>query len=56
MNLSKLNDNQKQIRSMIRGFLLTATIDQMEQEKVISLELGDKFRVEVIQELIDYEK
>jgi hypothetical protein len=41
---------------MIRGFLLTATVQEMEQEKVISIESGDRFRVDVIQELIDSEK
>jgi hypothetical protein len=56
VDLSKLTSQQKQVRSMIRGFLLTATIEQMEQEKVISLERGDRFRADVIQELIDSEK
>ena len=56
MDLSKLTSQQREIRSMIRGFLLIATKEQVEQEKVISLERGDKFRAEVIQELIDSEK
>ena len=56
MDLTQLTSQQRQIRSMIRGFLLTATVQEMEQEKVISIESGDRFRVDVIQELIDSEK
>jgi hypothetical protein len=52
MDLSKLTGQQRDIRSMIRGFLLTATVAQMEREKAISLERGDTFRAEVISELI----
>jgi hypothetical protein len=56
VDLTQLTSQQRQIRSMIRGFLLTATVQEMEQEKVISIESGDRFRVDVIQELIDSEK
>jgi hypothetical protein len=52
MDLSKLTGQQRDIRSMIRGFLLTATIEEMEREKAISLERGDTFRAAVICELI----
>jgi hypothetical protein len=48
-----LTDDQRQIRMSIRNFLLTATASELAQEKQISLDNGDLFRVMCIQELID---
>ena len=50
----KLTSNhQRQLRSSIRGFLLTATQEEMEKELELSIDREDKFREKVIRELLE---
>ena len=56
MDLNVLNRDQKWIRVNVRNFLISATIPELKREKRISLESGDKFRAECIQELIEEHK
>ncbi len=53
MNLENLTPNQRDIRAMIRGFLILATPQQLQREKEIAEEQKDTFRADCIQELID---
>ena len=46
-------NNQKNRRMGIRNFLLTASIEELQEELKISKEKGDTFRVDCIQELLD---
>lgn len=52
MDLSKLTSRQKAIRQNIRNFLMTANPAELKAELKISLDAGDKFRAEVIRELM----
>lgn len=56
MDVEKLPERQRRIRTVIRDFLLVATLEELRQEKQISLDLNDTFRAECVQELIDEEK
>jgi hypothetical protein len=53
LDRATLTPAQHQIRWNVRNFLLTATIAELVREKELSLERGDPFRAECIQELID---
>lgn len=50
--MDNLSESQKQLRVNIRAFLLTATIEQMVKEIEISEEKNDRFRVDVIKEML----
>ncbi len=50
--LTKLTAQQRQLRSNIRAFLITATQKELEKELQLSVDRKDYFRAEVIQELI----
>ena len=49
MDVSKLTPAQRQIRQNVRNFLLIATIEELEVE----LTIGDDFRKQCVQELLD---
>lgn len=53
MDTSKLTPAQRQTRSNVRNFLLTANRAQLEAEINISEERGDEFRRACVQELLD---
>ncbi len=53
MDVTNLTPSQKNIRSAIRGFLLTATRAELEKELELSKERKDEFRAKCIQELLD---
>lgn len=53
MDKSNLTIQQRNLRSTIRAFILTASRDEMVKELEISQQRGDKFRADVIQEAID---
>lgn len=53
MEKTTLTAAQRQIRMAVRNFLLMATKKELEQEKQISLDTGDQFRADCIQELLD---
>lgn len=53
MDTKKLTPHQYQIRSCVRAFLMVATREQLQKELELSLEKGDTFRAECVQELID---
>ncbi len=50
--MQNLTDAQRQIRQVIRNFLLTATKQELERELAISRDRGDVFRAECVLELI----
>lgn len=52
-NQAEIKDNvQRLVRSSVRGLLLGATIDQMKRERQISIDLGDYFRAQCVEECI----
>lgn len=55
MDTTKLSHHERTLRSNIRGFLLTATLEELKKELTISKDRGDTFRAECVQELIDEE-
>ncbi len=54
--IMSLTPEQRQLRSNIRGFLMVATIEQLEKELEISIERKDTFRATVIREMIEEEQ
>lgn len=53
MDKSKLTEDQRRFRTNVRSFLLIATLPELQREKALSEERGDKFRAECVQELMD---
>jgi hypothetical protein len=51
--MDNLTPKQRDVRAMIRGFLIGATPEEMEQELEISRKRGDTFRARVIAEVIE---
>lgn len=47
-----MTESQRRIRQHIRNFLLTATLDELDEELQLSLRMNDHFRAECIRELI----
>lgn len=52
MEINKLDRFHRQLRQNVRSFLLVATMDELKKEEQISLDRGDLFRAECVQELI----
>ncbi len=50
--MQNLTPQQRQVRAMIRNFLLVATVPELERELAISRHRGDTFRAECVLELI----
>jgi hypothetical protein len=53
MDLAKLGEFQRTVRSNVRAFLLVASRAELEREQQISRERGDQFRAACVQELLD---
>jgi hypothetical protein len=51
--MDNLTPKQRDVRAMIRGFLIGATPEEMQQELEIARKRGDKFRMRVIAEVIE---
>lgn len=50
-----LTDHEKQLRAIIRGFLINASREELRREMLLSGEKGDKFRASVVEELLTEE-
>lgn len=48
----QLTDRERDLRATIRGYLLTATREELRKEMLLSRENGDTFRESVIAEII----
>jgi hypothetical protein len=53
MDIGYLTHGQRQIRSIIRAFLMTATRDELHRELAISEERCDTFLADCIRELLE---
>ncbi len=51
-----MTDSQKRVRSAVRAFLMTATLEELKRELSISVERGDQFRADCVRELIREEE
>lgn len=52
MDLGKLTRVQRDVRAMIRGAMLTASVAELRGELALSLSAGDVFRATCVRELL----
>lgn len=52
MDTTNLTPGERQQRMNVRNFLLAATLDELRDEMVNSLDMGDTFRAKCVLELI----
>lgn len=51
--MTGLDEHKQKIRMNVRNFLLTATMEELQKELILSLDMSDSFRAACVQELID---